>query len=203
MANGKVAFYFDLDLLPTGNVSFTSIEGKKTFRGLMGYKTRKPRPGSNPDEGKAPTLRHWHFAVSARPALHPMPMLQLRAHVLFSDDGRNLWSAPTAKGRERVLRAMHRARRSQCKSWWNDDWRDRLLATMAWLAGHAPTLNLQVSLGSAVAAVNPRPVEFLSPVTLREPSTTSVEPTPYDDEEEGDEDAGEDAQNTETAKVEK
>lgn len=203
MANGKVAFYFDLDLLPTGNVSFTSIHGKKTFRGLMGYKTRKPRPGSKPEDGKAPTLRHWHFAVSARRALHPMPMLQLRPHVLFSDDGRNLWSAPTPQGRERVLRAMHRARRSQCKTWWNDDWRDRLLATMAWLAGDAPTLDLPLSLGSAIAAVNPRSVEFLSPVTLREPSATSAEPTADDDDDEEDDDAVADAQKTDTGKVKK
>lgn len=28
---------------------------------------------------------------------------------------------------------MHKARRSQCKQWWNDDGRDGILAAMAWL----------------------------------------------------------------------
>jgi hypothetical protein len=28
---------------------------------------------------------------------------------------------------------MHSARRRQCKSWWNDEWRDRILAAMTWL----------------------------------------------------------------------
>jgi hypothetical protein len=69
--------------------------------------------------------RRWHFAVSARAAVHPEPVLMLRSHVLFSDDGLKLWESAAH---------MHRARRSQCKNWWNDDWRDRLLATMTGLA---------------------------------------------------------------------
>jgi hypothetical protein len=59
MSGGRSAFYFDLDSLPNPNVSFVSVGGDKTRRGLMGYKTRK----------KAGTLRHWHFAVSAKPPL--------------------------------------------------------------------------------------------------------------------------------------
>ena len=43
----------------------------------------------------------------------------LKPHVVFSDDGINLWDDKmrTAK-----------ARRSQCAQWWNDEWRDRTLA---------------------------------------------------------------------------
>jgi hypothetical protein len=79
MAGARIAFYFDLDSLANPNVSFMSVDGTKTHRALMGYKT-----------SKAGTERHWHFAVSAKPAVHPQPMLQVRAHVLFSDDGRTI-----------------------------------------------------------------------------------------------------------------
>jgi len=149
MASGRPAFYFDLDVLPGSIVSFTSVAGPRKRRSLMGYKTRK--------SGK---LRHWHFALTAKPAVHPQPMLQVRTHVLFSGDGRTIWSSPDA---------MHRARRSQCRQWWNDDWRDRILASMSWLAMNESSLALPLSGLSANALVGLHPVEFLSPVKLREP----------------------------------
>jgi len=179
MAGGRSAFYFDLDSLPNPNVSFLSVGGEKTRRGLMGYKTRK----------KSGTLRHWHFAVSAKPVLHPQPMLQLRAHVLFSDDGRTIWSSPDA---------LHKARRSQCKDWWNDDWRDRLLATTAWLAGGEPAFRLPLSSASTTVAVDVRPLEFLSPVTLLEPSAHPDADSTLG----GDLDEDEDVDDFETAGVE-
>ncbi len=155
MASGRPMFYFDIDALPNPNVSFLSVNGTKTYRGLMGYKTRK-----------SGLKRHWHFAISARPAVHPQPILQVRAHVLFSEDGRTIWSSAAA---------MHRARRSQCKNWWNDDWRDRILASMAWLAEGGESLGLTLSAGSANAVVAARPLEFVSPVTLVEPSAARSE----------------------------
>ena len=80
--------------------------------------------------------------------------------------GRTIWSSRSA---------MHRARRSQCKNWWNDDWRDRILASMAWLAQDGDSLGLPLSAGSVAAVVAPRPFEFLSPVTLREPTAAESE----------------------------
>ena len=38
MAGGRPVFYFDIDALPNSTVSFISIDGTKTYRGLMGYK---------------------------------------------------------------------------------------------------------------------------------------------------------------------
>lgn len=172
MSGGRVAFYFDVQTLPDPDVKFVGIGGKASRRGLMGYKTTP--------KGK----RHWHFAASARGAVHPQPVLMVRSHVLFSDDGKQLWESP---------RQMHRARRSQCKNWWNDDWRDRLLATMTWLADGEPTLALP--LGTSVHGnVGIRPLEFLSPVTLdehaRDEPESGEEPDDFgedrDEEEEAD-----------------
>ena len=148
LASRRPAFYFDAETLPNSSVSFRSIRDTSTRRSLRGYKTRK-----------SGERRHWHFAVSAWPAVHPRPMLQIRTHVLFSDDGRVIWSSPEA---------MHRARRSQCKNWWNDDWRDRLLATMSWLASGESTFALPLAVASVSSVVDARPVEFLCPVKLEE-----------------------------------
>jgi hypothetical protein len=167
MAGGRLCFYFDMDSLPTPHVGFVSIDGTKTRRGLMGYTT-----------GTSGTRRHWHFAISGKPALHPQPLLQLRAHVLFSNDGRTIWSS---------ARAMHRARRSQCKNWWNDDWRDRILATVAWLLKGDEHLSLPLSGGSLTGLVGARPLEFLSPVTLIEPSAALLDGGPDEDDLENEE----------------
>ena len=121
MSGNRLAFYFDRQTLPEPDVKFVGVGGKQSRRGLMGYKTIS--------RGK----RHWHFAVSAKAAVHPTPLLIMRSHVLFSDDGETLWTSAMIQ---------HRARRGQCKNWWNDDWRDRLLATMSWLADAQPTISL-------------------------------------------------------------
>ena len=55
MANGKPAFYFDLDVLPTGDVWFTSVEGKKTFRGLMGVQDAEAASGRRPERSPDPS----------------------------------------------------------------------------------------------------------------------------------------------------
>jgi hypothetical protein len=146
MSGGRLAFYFAANSLPEPDVRFTTMDGRTGRRALMGYRT------------VGGMMRHWHFAVSAKPAVHPQPMLMLRTHVLFSDDGKTLWTSPEA---------MHRARRSQCAQWWNDDWRDRLLATMNWLSRGEQ--NVRLPLGASVFGVMPAmPLEFMSPVTLDE-----------------------------------
>lgn len=146
MANHHPAFYFDSDNLKDTEVKFTGVGGRASRRALMGYKTTL--------KGK----RHWHFGVSAQPSVHPEPLLMFKNHVVFSDDGTTLWDSP-----ER----MHKARRSQCKQWWNDDWRDRQLASIAWLAGENATLDLP--LGATVFGhVSLAPIEFISPVKLDE-----------------------------------
>ncbi len=152
MANGRLAFYFDKRTLPDPDVKFTGVDGRPSRRQLMGFRTKGNR--------------HWHFAVSAKPAVHPEPMLTMRAHVLFSNDGVTLWTSDDA---------MHKARRSQCRQWWNDDWRDRLLATMTWLSEAASSIALP--LGTSVFGIMPiQPLDFASPVTLNEAAREVIEP---------------------------
>ena len=68
--------------------------------------------------GKAKELT-WHFSIS--PWVHATEprRIQLTPHVLFSPDG----ATPLAD--QKTLRRRH------CKLWWNDKWRDLLLALVA------------------------------------------------------------------------
>jgi hypothetical protein len=149
------------------SVDFINADGKKAWRGVVGFKKK----------------RIWHFGISGKPILRPEMLFVVKAHVLFSDDGKTLWSNKEA---------MARARRNQCRNWWNDDWRDRLLATMSHLANGSSLLSF--SLGSDVSfALSKTPILFESPVTynLAKP-VAKEELSDYDFETEDDEDIHED-----------
>jgi hypothetical protein len=65
---------------------------------------------------------------------------------------------------------MHSARRRQCKSWFNPEWRDRLLATLHWLSQGSPTISILV--GSEVSfEVSAAPDEFESDISYVDPPT--------------------------------
>jgi hypothetical protein len=75
----------------------------------------------------------WHYGVTAIPRLGTAASFTLVNRVIFTTDGQN----PVADARR-----MHRLRRSRCKSWRNDRWRDLVLAFAHWLADGSPTINL-------------------------------------------------------------
>jgi hypothetical protein len=152
-ANKVKTFYFPKDLIPSDRVYFPGVDGNTTYRAMAGYSSRK-----NLTTGER-VKRFWHFAVEARPMVHPILAFVIKPHVLFSSDGTVLW---TSKKR------MAAARRSECKDWWNDEWRDRTLAAMKYLS--AASGLVEMKLGSAVhLSVQASPISFQSPVAYTDP----------------------------------
>jgi hypothetical protein len=93
---------------------------------------------------------YYHIGVSANPLHNPL-VFRLTQHVVFSDDGVAVWSD---SGR------MHRTRRSFCSQWYNDRWRDSLLAFVHLLANGAPTISLPVSSDQHVeVSIDPQAYE--------------------------------------------
>jgi hypothetical protein len=155
-------FYFKKGLAEKDKAFFTGVDGERTFRNLVGYETKK--------NGK----RYWHFGVQARPLTYPHFAYIIKPHVLFSDDGQNIWDS-----HER----MHIAWRSQCKDWYNAEWRDRTLASMTWLAGEEGKIRLK--LGNNVTVEIPSyPLSFNSPVSYIEPSKDQPHIEVNDEEDE-------------------
>jgi len=147
-ADGRFCYYFQKGILPDDTIPFVGANGKKGRRGVVGYKTM---PG-----GK---LRYWHYALSGKPLMRPETLFLAKGHVLFSDDGFNLWTNKdlTAK-----------ARRNQCRNWWNDEWRDRMYAAIAYLAG--PGEAVVFPLGAVASfSLSKQPIPFESPVSYLEP----------------------------------
>ncbi len=167
-ANRADCFYFRKDSLPSNRIEFRDSggTGEIRHRQVVGFKTLKA-----PD-GIARGLRYWHFGLEAKPLVSPVTGFVIKPHVLFSDDGTNIWES-----KER----LHRARRSQCRNWWNDDWRDRIIASMQWLAASEGAVSLPVGPEESVEVLVSS-VAFSSPVSYQEPNVVGTEDDSDDDE---------------------
>lgn len=171
LANKLKCFYFPKNRVPNDKVFFTGVDGEKTYRAMVGFSTR-----TNPTTGVS-VKRYWHYALQARPMVHPMLAYIFKSHVLFTNDGTNIWESK---------KKLASARRSQCKSWWNDEWRDRTLAIAAHLCDGAD--KIIVKLGSkASLSIPPNPMPYLSPVSYTDPQLLR-----YVDDEETADDYGRD-----------
>lgn len=159
LANGRKTFYFLKDQVPADKVFFTGVDGTRAYRSMVGYSTK-----TNPATGEK-TKRYWHFGLEGRPQVHPALAYILKPHVVFSSDGRTIWSSK---------KRLAAARRSECKDWWNDHWRDRTLAAAYHLAGGAECI--KVRLGSDVSlSVAIWPLIFSSPVAYTDPQIVEKE----------------------------
>lgn len=185
LANDARCFYFTKGLAEHNAISFR--RGSKTFhRQIVGYRTvTKLATGEQ-------RIENWHFGIQAKAMVYPALAFGIKPHVIFTDDGTTPWDSK---------KRMHSARRRQCKNWWNDEWRDRILAAMTWLAGERK--EIEVPLGSDVSVqVSSMPLTFTSPVSYIEPEKKQTEVTAeeesddedYDEEEDEEVVEGEDAE---------
>lgn len=168
-------FFFRKKESDNFDIHFKGLDGKRSYRSIVGYKT-------NPNGSK----RYWHFGIDAQPIHDPVFGYRLASHVLFSDNGQAVWTDH---------RRMHRARRSQCKNWHNPEWRDRLLAVIAWLSQERNTLYIPVGEEAKIEVSTqsvgfPSPVSFVDPPSLKErlaeDEEEDQEETMHEEGEEGD-----------------
>lgn len=118
MSNGKLCYFFQKDQLEKDKVKFLYPNGGDRTKNLVGKYYG----------------HHWHFGISSRAILEPFPSFSLKMHILFSDDGKRIWSDKSKS---------HTARRRKGKTWFNDEWRDQLLAfinAVAELGGNTVTI---------------------------------------------------------------
>ena len=147
MANHRLCAYFPKPEEGDLKGYFTGTDGRRSWRGLTGSWTVKSRlnPGAS-------QKRYWHFGIQAQPKAYPELIFIITSHVLFSDDGRELWSDK---------RRMHRARRSRCKNWYNEEWRDRLRASLGLLSSEQSSIKIPVAEDQYIV-VDTQPLLFHS-----------------------------------------
>jgi TIR domain len=138
-------FYLPKNKIPNDRIHFIGVDGKRSYRDIVGYATRLG------------TRRYWHYAVSSKPEMSPFPHFVVRGHVLFSDAGDVLWD-----NAEKAAKA----RRNQCKGWWNDEWRDRMLAITSHISDEEGKIQIPMAPGQFVT-LSGRPALFDSPVAYQ------------------------------------
>jgi hypothetical protein len=140
-ASGRLAWYMPKGFLEGDRVEFQDDDRKKRRKTLVGWSERRKV--------------FWHFAVEARPVLGELPHFVLRQHVIFTPDG-----VSPVESKER----MHLLRRRFCRSWWNDRWRDLLVAFVTWLRG---TEGYALATGSSSSIqLDERLMSVISPVSV-------------------------------------
>jgi hypothetical protein len=188
LASGKLCWYFRKPPNEEAlKVHFDGIEGKREWRALTGFATL---PSQHDRESGA--KRYWHFAIQVRAKFRPYVVFHVTSHVVFSDDGKTPWSDK---------KRMHRARRRQCKSWYNDAWRDRLLATITFLSAEKPNVEISIASGESLI-MESRPMIFESEVSFSVISKKAIEESRAADEAEGrgdDDDPSDEPEDTETS----
>jgi hypothetical protein len=161
MANAE-CWYVPQGLLEKDKAKFRDIDGKAKWRAMIGMRGKR-------------RIR-WHYGISVRPTLTEPLRLVARSHAVFSED-----SVSLVTDGKRALRL----RKWLCKSWWNDDFRDRLLGLMAVLSDNQSTFHLPLG-GDAVAAVDASPLAFTAPLTYvqhepKQPAETDDTTDPNDE----------------------
>ena len=157
------SWFVPLNLIEGNIAIFQDENGKRRRRRLVGRSEKRNV--------------YWHFAVSGKVSLTVPQHLVLRTHVIFTQDGK---TPMDSKSRP------ERLRKSFCKNWWDDRWRDLIRAFVVTLANGQEEFSLSLG-GDAVATIAASPMGFRSPVFITEKgSVSTVEEDCVEDETEAD-----------------
>jgi len=116
MANKRLAYFYT-----PANLHFLKVKFEYPYRSNRRFKTNKTKQLI----GKYESLGKWHFAVSVKPILSPIIAFSLKSHLTFTDNGFNVWKN---KDGEVDKDRIHSHRRTKGKRFFNEEWRDMLLA---------------------------------------------------------------------------
>jgi hypothetical protein len=153
-ANNKFGFFLPLPEKGIERVKFFSPSGGKGSRALIG-KSEKRKV-------------YWHYTPELTPSLGRSPRFTLFPHVIFTKDG----LAPVGDSAR-----MHTLRRSFCRSWWQDRWRDLGFAYLSLLTDGAADLEIPLAPDKSLV-VHATFETFKSSVSVIMDST---DPTDQDD----------------------
>lgn len=163
LASGRLVWYLPWKLSAGKQLPLVDAEGKSGRRALNGE--------------SAKLSCRWHFAVAANVLLRPELRVSLNYTVVFTKDG--------LEPLEDKAKA-HRFRRSFCKNWWQDRWRDMLYAYVAYIKGKAHALTISVAPDRELKFC-PQLTTFVASVAALEPVRTEQLPDELVDSLAGDE----------------
>lgn len=152
-ANRDTGWFFPDDVLPGNKVELKLLDGRK-IRRVMSGKFKKLR---------------WHVCLVAKPRIWPELVYRIHVNLVLSEDGKT--PIPGEK--------THVRRRRLTRSWWNNIWRDRLLAAMHFLADGESALKM--AAGDITFEISTFPLLATVPVSY----DATDAPLPSEEDEEG------------------
>lgn len=118
------------------------------------YKKRKKLVGKYYDS-------FWHLGISIRVVIFPIWAYEIKTHIVFSDDGINIWDDENK---------LHRARRNKGKRFFNEHWRDLLFAFLYSIKTDSNTIDIPVTKNNSIELAL-TPLSFISNVGYKEPDS--------------------------------
>jgi hypothetical protein len=101
----------------------------------------------------------WHFGVSFNPRLRPELSLSFKSHIVFSDDGQNIWTDD---------KKLFSARRRKGKLMYNAQWRDSLLSFLGSLSDNQTDFAVPVAADKQLL-LSATPITFNSSIGYEDP----------------------------------
>ena len=109
--------------------------------------------------------KNWHFGISGAGKLYPFPVLMISSHIFFTQDGLIPIDSKSIQ---------HSARRKQGKNWWNDDWRNKLLAFVKYLSDDKNSFYLEAGSEEKIH-ISTEPIQFVGKVSYNIPEKNTLE----------------------------
>jgi hypothetical protein len=149
LANDRYFTFFRDGHLPDNKIHFPDFSSRMVRRQLVGF-SKKRRV-------------YWHFGVQARSVLEGDQLsYSLSPHVTFSADGKTPLDSKSQ---------LHSLRRSFCRNWWNDRWRDLMQGFVCAIAdGDQMKIDIGASKPMIVAS---RFLEFKIPISASAEATAA------------------------------
>jgi hypothetical protein len=170
--------YFPADLLKNDILKLERLDGSQTHFSVVGERTH--------GWGHRASKYRYHIAPVFVPKGNPASgyeiIIRIRVHI--TDLAGNLYPG----------RAAHIRRKKLCKSWWNEEWLNRVMGVMQFLAENGQQIAIGASDDERIT-VDRLPRTYLSPIRLNEEALGDakaiaeeeiVETSDYEDDDEED-----------------
>ena len=152
-ANGEIGWFFPDGLIEGGKVIFDGPDNRKIRRVMS---------------GKCKALR-WHVCLIAKPRVWPSLVYRVHVNVVLSEDGHKPLSGDKT----------HKKRKRLTRSWWNNIWRDRMIAAMHYLSEGKNYIPLQI--GHEQFSIATMPISMKIPVSY----DANDAPLPREEDDDG------------------
>jgi hypothetical protein len=126
------------------------------------YSPTKKAPKRKSICGKFEDIGNWHYAISIQTILHPFVGFSLKSHLIFTEDGSKIISD---------TKKSHSYRRRKGKRFFNEEWRDLLLAFLQRLKGENGEIKIKVSTEEDYLQMKEWPENFWSEIGYNDPKS--------------------------------